>query len=99
MRRGMARGGFAVATAIFALIVVGAMALGTLFAATHELRAGSDAMHQTRAIMAADLGLESTIATWQRPWNAALARGYGRSWTQPVAGGTSGHAQRHATFR
>ena len=37
------RRGFAVATALFALAVVGALAIGTLFAATHELRAGSQA--------------------------------------------------------
>jgi hypothetical protein len=75
------RSGFAVATALFTLVVVGALAMGTLFAATHELRAGSDAIQQARAIMAAELGLEQTIATWNREWNGALARGYGRTST------------------
>ena len=76
-----ARPGFAVATALFALVVVGALAMGTLFAATHELRTGSDAIHQARAILAADLGLEQTIATWNRAWNGAFARGFGRTST------------------
>lgn len=75
------RQGFAVATAMFALVVVGALAMGTLFAATTELRAGSDAIHEARAIMAAELGLEQMIALWNRQWNGAFARGYGRRWT------------------
>ena len=75
------RPGFAVATALFALVVVGALAMGTLFAATYELRAGSAAIHQARAVMAAELGVEKTIATWNREWNGALARGYGRTLT------------------
>ena len=78
---GGGREGFAVATALFTLVVMGALAIGTLYAATHELRGGTDAIHQTRAIMAAELGVEQTIATWSREWNGALGRGYGRSWT------------------
>jgi hypothetical protein len=75
------RSGFAVATAVFALVVVGALAMGSLFAATHELRSGSEAVHQARAVMAADLGIEQTIATWNRQWTGALARGFGRTST------------------
>jgi hypothetical protein len=89
MKYGSARPGFAVATAVFALVVIGALALGTLFAATHELRAGADAMHQARATMGADFGVESAISAWQRPWNGAIARGYGRSWAQSTAEGVS----------
>jgi hypothetical protein len=73
--------GFAVATAVFALVVVGALAMGTVFAATHELRSGSAAIHQARAVMAAELGIEQTIATWNRQWNGAFARGFGRTST------------------
>ena len=72
---------------MFALVVVGALAMGTLFAATTELRAGSDAIHQARAIMAAELGLEQTIGFWRREWNGAVGRGYGRSWTFSTAEG------------
>jgi hypothetical protein len=79
------REGFAVATALFTLIVIGALAMGTLFAATHEMRAGTDALHQARAIMAAELGVEQAIAGWSREWNGVLARGYGRSWTSSTA--------------
>lgn len=55
--------------------------MGTLFAATYELRSGSAAIHQARAVMAAELGVEQTIATWNREWNGALARGYGKTLT------------------
>ena len=68
------------ATALFALLVVGALAVGTLFAATRELRAGSESIHQTRAIMAAELGVEQTLSRWSRGWNGAFGRGYGRTW-------------------
>ena len=76
-----ARPGFAVATALFALVVVGALAMGTLFAATHDARAGSDAIHQARANMAADFGVEQPIALWNRGWNGAFGRGFGRTFT------------------
>ncbi len=82
-----ARAGFAVATAVFTLVVIGALALGTLYAATHELRGGRDAIHQARAVMAAELGIEQTIAGWSREWNGALGRGYGRSWTHATLEG------------
>jgi hypothetical protein len=81
------RGGFAVATALFALVVIGALAMGTLYAATHELRGGADAIHQARAVMAAELGVEQTTAAWSREWNGALGRGYGRSWTYATSEG------------
>ena len=79
--------GFAVATALFTLVVIGALAIGTLYAATHELRGGTDAIHQARAVMAAELGIEQTLAAWSREWNGALGRGYGRSWTSSTAEG------------
>jgi hypothetical protein len=84
---GGGREGFAVATALFTLVVMGALAIGTLYAATHELRGGADAIHQARAIMAAELGVEQTIAAWSREWNGALGRGYGRSWTHSTVEG------------
>lgn len=87
MNPGSDRHGFAVATALFTIVVIGALAMGTLFAATQELRAGAGAIHQTRAVMAAELGIEQTIAGWRREWNGALARGYGRSWTSSTIEG------------
>lgn len=81
------RDGFAVATALFALVVIGALAVGTLYAATHELRGGALAVHQARAVMAAELGVEQTIAAWTREWNGSLGRGYGRGWTYSTAEG------------
>lgn len=82
------RQGFAVATAVFTIVVIGALAMGTLFAATHEMRAGTEALHQARAIMAAELGIERTITGWSRDWNHVLARGYGRSWTASTSDGS-----------
>jgi hypothetical protein len=81
MRKRTHRRGFAIATAVFTLVVVGALAMGTLFAAIHELRSGSDAVHQAGAVTGAELGVEQTIATWSHVWNGAFARGFGRSWS------------------
>ena len=81
------RPGFAVATAVFALVVVGALAMGTLVAATTELRGGAGAVHEARATMAADWGLEQSIASWTREWNGRLARGYSRQWTMSTPEG------------
>ena len=81
------RSGFAVATAVFALMVVGALAMGALVAATYEMRTGTDAMHQARAVMAADFGVEQTIAAWKRGWNGAFARGFGRTSTHVMPEG------------
>jgi hypothetical protein len=87
MRVRIPRRGFAMATAVFTLVVVGALAIGTLFAATHELRSGTNGIHQARAVTAAELGLEQTIAVWNRSWNGAFARGFGRSWSLATAEG------------
>ena len=84
--RGSPRG-FAIATALFTIVVIGGLAMGTLFAATHEMRAGTNALHQARAIMAAELGVERAIASWSREWNGALGRGYGRSWATATPDG------------
>lgn len=83
------RPGFAVATAVFALLVVGALAVGSLIAATREMRSGSDTILQARAIMAAELGLESTVATWNREWNGAIARGFWRTWSSATPEGST----------
>jgi hypothetical protein len=83
------RPGFAVATAVFSLVVVGALAMGTLAAATHELRMGSDAIHQARAGMAAELGIDQMMATWTLGWNGAYARGFGRTATYSTPDGTA----------
>jgi hypothetical protein len=82
------RSGFAVATAVFALVVVTALAIGTLFAATHEVRSGADTIHLARALMAAEFGIEQTVATWNRQWNA-LARGFGQTLTLSTPDGAA----------
>lgn len=93
MTTAAARSGFAVATAVLALAIVGALAMGTLFAATHEMRTGAGAMHQARAVMAADYGVEQTIARWDRSWNGIFARGFGRTSSQTIPEGA------HVTVR
>jgi hypothetical protein len=45
------------------------------------MRSGTDSIQHARAVAAAELGVEHTIATWSRTWNGAFGRGFGRSWS------------------
>jgi hypothetical protein len=69
------RPGFALATALLTLGLIGALVTGTFFIATHEQRTGTDNLSTTRALGAAELGVESAIATWDREWNVVMQRG------------------------
>ncbi|MGQ0714198.1 MAG: hypothetical protein ACT4PJ_10745 [Gemmatimonadaceae bacterium] len=69
------RPGFALATAIVTLGVIGALIIGTFFVSTHEHRTGADVLHTTRALNAAELGVESAMTAWRAEWNTLMRRG------------------------
>jgi hypothetical protein len=69
------RSGFALATALLALALIGALVTGTFFIATHEQRTGTGALATTRALGAAELGTDAAMATWKREWNVEMQRG------------------------
>jgi hypothetical protein len=76
--------GFALATALFALALIGALVTGTFFVATHEQRAGTHALSITRALGAAELGVDAAMTTWVREWNVAMQRGDRRTAAEPI---------------
>lgn len=69
------RSGFALATALLALGLIGALVTGTFFVATHEQRTGTDVLSTTRALGAAELGVDAAMTTWDREWNVVMQRG------------------------
>ena len=69
------RRGFALATAVATIALVGALVAGAFFASTTEFRTGRDAIQQTRAFAAAEYGNSAMRANWDNTWNNTLNRG------------------------
>src|SRR5439155_2052189 len=65
------RRGFALALALVAVVVIGAMVAGGYMAGVQEFRMGRNSLVQQRALSAAELGLDSVYATWSKSWNSA----------------------------
>ena len=63
--------GFALAIAIFALVIIAALIVGIFFAANQEMRLGMNSRTSVRALGASEAGLNATVANWQTgTWNA-----------------------------
>ena len=75
IQRARPRRGFALAVAIFAIVVIGALISGALFASNQEYRIGANSLVQQRALSAAEYGLDSTVSGWQKSWNTSIAVG------------------------
>src|SRR5919109_4433499 len=69
------RRGFALATAVVTIALVGALVAGAFFASTTEFRTGRDAIQQTRAFAAAEYGNSAIRANWDNAWNNTMLRG------------------------
>lgn len=61
--------GIALAMAIFALVVIGAIVAGTVFAGRLEQRGGQNTIYAGQAFEAADAAIGATIAGWQSTYN------------------------------
>lgn len=62
--------GFALAAAIFALVVISALVTGVFFSARQELRLGLNSVGYARALGAAEAGLQNAVANWSMGmWN------------------------------
>lgn len=84
------RPGFALATALLTLGLIGALVTGTFFLGTHEQRTGTDVLSATRALAVAELGLDAAMTTWDREWNLLMERGDRR--TAPPTGADAASA-------
>ena len=69
------RRGFALATAVGAIALVGALVAGAFVASTTEFRTGRDALQQTRAFAAAEYGNSALRSNWSQAWNNSMLRG------------------------
>src|SRR5688572_31558686 len=69
------RRGFALATAVGAIALVGALVAGAFVASTAEFRTGRDAIQQTRAFAAAEYGNSALRSNWNNAWNNSMMRG------------------------
>jgi len=56
--------GMALAVAIFALVIVGALVAGALFAGTQEQRVGESTRRLEQAFGVAELGVYDVVRTW-----------------------------------
>jgi hypothetical protein len=64
------RRGFALALALIAIVVIGAMVASGYLAGVQDFRAGRNAVVQQRAFAAMELGLDSAYASWNKSWNS-----------------------------
>ena len=69
------RPGFALPSAIIALVLLSALIAGALFVATEELRAGRGDVADQRALSVAEWALERAIANWDARHNSRIGVG------------------------
>jgi hypothetical protein len=82
------RSGFALPVAVFAIVIIGALVAGAFFASTQEFRIGTNTLQQTRALGAAEFGLNETHANWNSAWNNTMQRGQVRTLTPATSDGS-----------
>jgi hypothetical protein len=86
------RRGFALLVALAALVIIGGLIVGAFFASTQEYRIGRNTVLQSRAMTAAEYGLNSAIRSdvWDMNWNNNTSAGSILLDTEFDAGGGSG---------
>lgn len=62
--------GMALAIALFAIVVIGALVAGTAYAGRVEMTSGRSAVYATKSLEQAESGLADVFATWESAWNA-----------------------------
>jgi hypothetical protein len=82
------RSGFALPVAVFAIVIIGALVAGAFFASTQEFRIGTNTIQQTRALGAAEFGLNQTQANWNSAWNTTMQRGQVQTLTPATSDGS-----------
>ena len=81
------REGFALATSIVAIVLIGLLIAGTFFGSTQEFRAGRNALYQERALTAAEFGQNEVLKDWSTPSAMAMKAGDVTSHTVTVQDG------------
>ena len=77
------RDGFALAAALFTLLLISALVTGVFFAVTEETKASSATAERQAALLAAESAIETTIAEWSPDWSGSVGATVTRSATLP----------------
>ena len=78
------REGFALAVALFAMVVIGALIAGAFFSSTQEFRIGRNTISQTHALGIAEGAQNGVIANWTTDFNTKMKNG--QVWSYDTAG-------------
>jgi hypothetical protein len=92
---GRNREGMALAMAMFAIVVIGALIAGAFFASNQDFKIGRNSLVAQRAFSAAEYGLNKTMASWDQTLNLAIKVGKDTGFT--YATGDGGQASVKAT--
>jgi hypothetical protein len=69
---GQSERGVALVMALGAIIIIGVIVAGAVFVATHDYRTATNTVRETRAVAAADLGLNRLLQDWDPNDNSRL---------------------------
>lgn len=69
------REGFALAVAIFAIVVIGGIVAGAFFASNQDYKIGRNTLLQERALAVSEYGLNQAIDNWNLTTNTTMANG------------------------
>ena len=75
------REGMALAMAMFAIVVIGALIAGAFFASNQDFKIGRNSLVAQRAFSAAEFGLNKTMADWDQRLNLAVKVGKDTNFT------------------
>src|SRR5690348_5096189 len=81
--------GMALALALGALVIIGVLAAGAMWAGTQDYRIAANTVRQTGAEATAELGVNRLLATWQTSWNTGKPIGDTLRRTYTMAGNGS----------
>ena len=69
------RQGFALAVALFAIVVIGGIIAGAFFASNQDYRISRNSLLQERALSAAEYGVNQVLNNWNGNWNTQVPVG------------------------
>lgn len=89
LARSSNRPGFALAVALAAIVIIGAIITGMFFTSTQEYRISRNSALQARALTTAEYGMNSIVGTgqWQPGWNTGVNGLLGTTVYSPGDGG------------
>lgn len=83
--------GFALAAALFALVLIAGLLAGVFFAALQELRLGRNALDAERAFAAAESGVSAALAGWDPASYDALRQGQSAAFSGSLPAGSGSY--------